>query len=62
MNKEKEIESAIRQLMATCEKHQVTMTGVIDDNDLGLWVLSQNFKQAQYVVARSNVITTTYCV
>ena len=38
MNNEKEIEieSAIRQLMATCEKHQVTMTGVIDDNDLGL--------------------------
>lgn len=36
MNKEKEIESAIKKLMATCEKHQVTMTGVIDDNDLGL--------------------------
>lgn len=36
MNKEKELESAIKELMATCEKHQVTMTGVIDDTDLGL--------------------------
>jgi hypothetical protein len=36
MSKSTDIEVAVKNLVAVCEKHEISFTGAIDDNELGL--------------------------